>query len=356
MHWNDYPRISTDYAYKDLRATFLENEFLRVLVLQEKGGDILEFRDKRADIDVMYHADHNWQAPADRPVPTIDPTAWHDAYPGGWQVNLPVAGFASDFGGTPYGLHGETALIEWEPEVVRDDEEAVALRLSTELVRYPFSIERILRLPADSPVLEIEEEVTNEGDMELEYIWQQHIALGQPLIAPGARIDMPGRRGVVEPYGSGHANNRLRGGETFEWPDAPGTDGRVDLAEFPPTDSTIHDLAFATDLEEGWYSVTNPGIDLGFGFTFPVDPFECVWYWQAFGGFAASPYFNRNYNVGLEPTTAYPATGIPDAQRENGTMKTLGAGETITASYTAVTYRDETAVSRIDPDGTVHGN
>ena len=117
----------------------------------------------------------------------------------------------------------------------------------------------------------------------------------------------------------------------------------------------IHDQAYATDLSEGWYALTNPDLDLGFALQFPTDPFECVWYWQALGGFHESPYFNRNYNVGLEPTTAYPSASIPEAQRANGTMKTLAPGESVEAEFTAVTYGGLESVSSVSPDGTVTG-
>ena len=353
----DLPRISTEYAYRGIETAFLENESLRIMVLPGKGGDIIEFRDKRADVDVLFHTDHNWLPPTERVVPTVDPTGWHDSYPGGWQVNLPVAGYTDGFAGTPYGLHGESALLPWNADVVRDDAEAVALGLSVELVRYPFSIERTLTLPAGESALRVEERVTNDGGVELEYVWQQHLALGRPLVGPAARLDVPAATGVSEPYDQDHENNRLLGDATFEWPNAPALDGdgTVDLGEFPPTDATIHDVAYATDLDAGWYAVTNPELDLGFGFTFPTDPFECLWYWQAFGGDADSPYFNRNYTAGLEPTTAYPSAGLPDAQRENGTMKTIEPGETLEATFTAVTYRGHDAVSSITPDGTVTG-
>lgn len=48
-----------DFAYRGIGTVFLENEHLRIMVLPGKGGDILEFRDKRADVDVLWHADHN---------------------------------------------------------------------------------------------------------------------------------------------------------------------------------------------------------------------------------------------------------------------------------------------------------
>ena len=35
--WNKRPRISTAYAYRGVDASILENEHLRVMVLQGKG-------------------------------------------------------------------------------------------------------------------------------------------------------------------------------------------------------------------------------------------------------------------------------------------------------------------------------
>jgi len=355
--WSPGPSVSTEFAYRGIDAAFLENEFLRIMVLPGKGGDVLEFRDKRADVDVLWHANHNWCPPESRYVPSAAPTTWLDHYPGGWQVNLPIAGFGREIEGNAYGLHGESALIPWDARVTRDDDEAVELTLTTELVRYPFELERRLRLSAGRPALHVEETVTNLGGVELEYIWQQHVALGRPLLGPDARLDVPADRGEVHPPGDAVANGRLAGGEAFEWPHAPGRDGTtVDLREVPPPEAEIHDQAYATDLDDGWYALTNPSIDLGFAFRFPTDPFECVWYWQALGGFHESPYFNRNYNVGLEPTTAYPSDDVPDAQRENGTMKTLGPGESCSAEFVAATYRGLQSVDAVETDGSVTGS
>lgn len=332
-----FPRAMDEFTYRGIDTVFLENEQLRVTVLPGKGGDVLEFRDKATDVDMLWHAVHNWQPPTDRAVPSVDPTAWHDTYPGGWQVNLPVAGYTEGFGDAPYGLHGESALLPFDYST-RQEADEVALSLEVDLVRYPFTIERELTLPANEPRLIIEETITNTGGRSVPYIWQHHITLGRPLIGPDARLDVPAETGHVDDYGSDHKNARLRGDETFDWPYAPGVNGEtVDLRRFPPEDARIHDVAYATDLNDGYYEVTNPKEDLKFGFRFPTDPFECVWYWQPFNGYAESPYYNRNYNVGLEPTTAYPSANIPEAQREMGTLKTLDAGESMSATFEAAT-------------------
>lgn len=349
------PRALDDFAFRGIDTVFLENEHLRIMVLPGKGGDILEFRDKRADVDVLWHADHNWQPPGDRTVPSLDATTWHDHYPGGWQVNLPVAGYTEGFGDAPYGLHGESSLVEFDSRIDRGDE-VVALELEADLVRYPFHIERRLSLPSDEPTLRIEESVTNTGGRSVPYIWQHHIALGRPLVGPDARLDIPTETGIVDDYEADRTTNRLQGGSTFEWPEAPGDDGgTVDLSKFPATDSTIHDVTYATELDAGWFAATNSEIDLGFSFSFPTDPFESIWYWQAFGGYRESPYYNRNYTAGLEPTTAYPSGGIPEQQAETGTLKELEAGETKTATFSASTYHGVDRVEGIDDTGAVVG-
>lgn len=350
------PRITTEFAYRGIETAFLENDALRVMVLIGKGGDIVEFRDKRTDVDVLWQTPHNWTPPRERYVPTASPSTWNDHYPGGWQVNLPVAGNGWEIDGNAYGLHGESALLPWNAEVVRDDNEAVTLRLTVELTRYPFRVERELTLPAGASRLRIVESITNCGGVELEYIWQQHVALGEPLLAPAARLDIPAASGEIPSYDGGFSNARLADDSTFEWPYAPGKTGdTVDLRDVPPKDAKIHDQAYAVDLQEGWYALTNPDLDLGFALQFPAELFESVWYWQAFGGFDESPWYNRNYNAGLEPTTGYPGSNLPDSQRENGTMKSLAPGETVTAELVAATYGGVESVTGITPDGTVEG-
>ena len=347
--WNKQPRISTAYTYRDIDASILENSHLRIMVLQGKGGDIVEFRDKRTDVDVLWHADHEWSSPPG-PVPPAE-TTWDEHYPGGWQLNLPVAGGPLEFAGGHYDHHGESALLPWDATVTRDDEEAVTLELSARLRRYPFAVRRELTLPADTARLEIDETITNEGAVELEYAWQHHVALGRPLIGPAADLDVPAERGYVDEYGDDHANNRLRGDHEFAWPEATGVDGDpVDLSQFPPTEQSHNDMVYLHELSDGWYTVTNSDLDLGFALQWPADHFESLWYWQPFGGLDAAPFWGRNYNVGLEPTTAHPGHSYPEAQRENGSIRTLEPGETVSASVVARTFEGDAPVTGSDAD------
>jgi len=66
-------------------------------------------------------------------------------------------------------------------------------------------------------------------------------------------------------------------------------------------------------------------------------------------------FFGQNYNIGLEPTTAHPAGSISEAQKANGTMKTLDPGETVSASIVATTYGGFEAVNNVSETGTRGG-
>ncbi len=75
------PRIDDAYTYHGIDAVLLENSQLRILVVPGKGGDILEFRDKQTDVDVLWHADHEWTPPDAGTIPEPESASWLDHYP-----------------------------------------------------------------------------------------------------------------------------------------------------------------------------------------------------------------------------------------------------------------------------------
>lgn len=333
------PTITDEYERKGIRTVFLENDALRVEVLAGKGGDVTEIRDKRTDVNVLFEAPHEWRPLRDGPVGAPNGEfAYLDHYPGGWQDVLPGAGGPSTgSGGAPLALHGETPVIPWEHKIVEDSAERVAVELSADLTRYPFSVTRELSLAAGESTLRVDETVENRGEVAVDYSWLQHIALGEPLLGPEATLDVPCDRVLVDPEQP--ANSRLPAGEEFAWPTcdlADGT-GETDLRELPPKTDRVHQLVALTDLHEGRYTVTNSDLDLGVTVEFPHDLYEYLWYWQAFGGFEDAPFFGRNYNAGLEPCTSIPNAGLEDAI-ENGTARRLAPGETVEASIAFSTH------------------
>ena len=126
-------RTDASFTYRKIDVVFLENTRVRLLVLSGKGGDVIEFRDKRTDVNMLWQADHDWRVPGNGEIPVLDPNAAHNFYPRGRQLHLLLAGNTDDFDGTPYSLHAESALILWDSTVRRDGGETVTLRLETDL-------------------------------------------------------------------------------------------------------------------------------------------------------------------------------------------------------------------------------
>lgn len=335
------PRVTDEYRYHRTDTVILENRALRVVVLPGKGTDVIELRDKRADVDVLFDAPHHWQLPSDDFVQSKDVgTAWMDHYPGGWQECLPMGGADPAAHGAEYGIHGESSLLAWDYELVEGDHGASA-SFATELVRYPFLVEKTLSLEPDSSTLKVEERLTNDGKVELPYIWLHHLAYGPPILGEEARIDLAGATVTVDETPQGESP--LTWGETFDWPRS--ADG-VDMRQVPAPDAGIHDLSYLHDLAAGWYALTNPEIDLGVAVSFDENLFESVWCWRAAGGFDSSPFFGREYVQGLELCTGWPSSDLPDSQGPEGTrtLKTLEPGETVETAFEVTTYRGQERV------------
>lgn len=343
----DRPSVTDEYRFRGIDTVILENESLRVVVLPGKGGDVLELRDKRTDVNLLFEAPHNWQVPDSGYVQSTDTEtgAWMDHYPGGWQDCLPMGGNDPSSHGAEYGIHGESALLPWEYEITRDDRRRVEVTLACDLVRFPFHVERSLALERGGTALVVEESVTNEGRVELPLVWLQHIAFGEPLLSSDARIDLPGGRVAVESEPLGESP--LTWGDDFEWPT---DDDGTDLRSVPEPRSDLHDLSYLHDLSEGWYAITNPSLDLGVAVSFDETLFESVWCWRGFGGFESSPFFGRETVLGLEPCTGWPSSNIPESQGPDGTdtLKTLAPDETVETAISVSTYGGRERVTAYD--------
>lgn len=329
--------VSDEYHRRGIETVFLENNLLRVEVLAGKGSDITALVDKRTGTNVLFEAPHEWRAPGDGQIGgSDDEFVFLDHYPGGWQTVLPAAGGPTRAAGASLALHGESSLVPWETQILADTADHVAVRFTTTLTRYPFTIVREISLTAGRAALEVTETVTNDGEVPVAYSWLQHIALGEPLVAPEAQLSVPCETILVDPDQTANTA-RLPPGEEFEWPICETDDGPVDLRTFPPKTERVHDLVALTDLAAGRYTVSNPEIDLGVTVRFPESLYEYLWYWQPFGGFESAPFFGRNYNVGLEPCTSIPNAGL-SAAVENDTAETLGPGETRESTVTVETH------------------
>jgi hypothetical protein len=357
MHYqnerNSGCRVSDSWTYRGLKTVILENDSVRVTVLADKGADIYSFVHKPSDVDFMWRTPWGVRDPR-RFLPTSGSATslWLDVYEGGWQTVVPHGGFPSNVAGAELGLHGEVNTMPWDVQVVEDSARRVAARFRVKGVRTPFSVEKTLTVEAGSAALVVEESVTNEGEEPADCVWLEHIAIGTPLLAAGARLDLPACTILNHPTDMGK-DAKLKPGWRGPWPKAASRKGAaIDFSRFPGKDDRSLDMAYFVDMNEGWYAVTNDSLGIGFGVSFPASVFQYLWFWRNLGGGSGYPWYGRCYNVGLEPCTSFPNTGLAPAI-ENKTARRFRAGQRVSATIHAVAYTGRGKVGRVSPSGAV---
>ena len=348
-------RISDAWHLVGMRTIILENELLRVVVLLDKGSDIIEFRYKPLDLDLLYFAPNGLHNPRHF-TPSAPSTApFLDYFSGGWNEILPNGGPHVNYKGAELGQHGEISLIPWEYAILEDHPDRVAVRMWVRPLRTPFFLEKTLSIEPGRAVLVIEERLTNEGGEPLQLMWGQHIAFGRPFLDEGAVIDAPARKFMVHEELPGYEPRRFQPGTTGAWPVVSSPDGTpADASQVPAYGSTpAQEMAYLAELSEGWYAITNPTRQVGFGLHFDPSLFRYIWYWQQLGDIARGyPWWGRTHTAALEPWTSYPTNGLNEAI-DNGTAITLPPGEEIKTRLSAVAYEGYEGVSAITADGEV---
>jgi hypothetical protein len=327
--WNWGCRVHDSTMY-GLRSIVMENELVRIAFLAGKGTDLVEFNYKPADLDFAWLAPGGIRNPLALHSTSPDGLAtFLDSYPGGWQEIFPNAGAPAQWAGATYGQHGEVSALPWDVEILDDTEDTVAVRFTVRGVKTPCVIAKVVRLRAGVAGLEIDESVTNESPVPIRAMWGHHITFGQPFLVPGARITLPpGVTAVPHDEVVGGNGRRVASPQPFAWPVtlAPAGD-EVDFSIVPPR-GTPSELFYLSGFPEdaAWYEIARPESGLGMRVAWDAATLPYLWYWQEFGASRGYPWYGRNYNIGLEPSSSFPTNGLPDAVA-NGSALTIQPGE-----------------------------
>ncbi len=339
-----------------LRTVILENAFLRIVVLADKGSDIVEFRYKPVDMEFLLHLPCGLRSPQ-AGAGGLSDQAFIDTYSGGWNEIFPNGGLPSSYKGAQFGQHGEVSVMPWKYSVIKNSPEQVSLKLWVRPHRTPFFLEKTLTLREGNAVLTIDEQLTNEAGEEMHCMWGQHIAFGNPFLLEGANISVPAKKLIVHEPMENYKPRRFSPGETFPWPSARSPYGGSENASLVPAfdDMKAQEMAYLSELTDGWYAIVNPVHRVGFGLRFDHHLFRYIWYWQQLGNVAQGyPWWGRLHTTALEPWTSYPINGLAEAV-ENGTALVLQPGETIHTTLKAVAFDGLTSVDFITPDGEIRG-
>lgn len=323
-----YQRCRLDLVYRRGHEYLsMENELIRLTFVLTKGVDLVEFRHKPSDVDAMWHSPHRLNPPGTQIDSMASPGgAFLDYYPGGWQEILPAGGGPCTYKGAALGLHGEAALLPWEAEVLEDRPERISVRLSVELRRTPFVVERVITLEEGQLGIQWHGRVTNEGEERLAFMWGQHAAFGEPFIEAGCEIDLPPAivTTLAEPYSRGM---RFAVKQTTPWPNLKTVDCGVARADVVPSkEARTHDT-YTIQPEASWFAIRNPHRDLGFAMRWDHQVYPYLWAWQVYGGMWDAPYYGRIYVLALEPFSS-PAGSLTD-NIERGTCHFLDPGQSM---------------------------
>jgi galactose mutarotase-like enzyme len=344
-------RLNDEMTYRGLRILVLENDLLRVSVLLDKGADIYEFVYKPRDTDFLWRSPLGVRPAANnlnsRPS-AIGP--FLDYYEGGWQECLPNGGRVCTYKGNEQGLHGEAWGIPWHHEVLEDTPEQVSVRLWCRTPRSPYLLARTMTLHRGSPVLHLDEALTNEGYEALDFMWGHHPAFGPPFLDESCVLQCAAGRVCVDL--SVGAESRLPAGAEFAWPVGTTKDGQPwDVSRVTPPDLRVSEMTYLTDLSAGWYALTNQSAQLGFGMAFDTDVFRHLWLWQSLGGDFGYPSWGRNYAMAVEPFSSFPA--ILSETMKAGRQLVIQPGETLRTWLRAVAYEGRDSVAGVDSGGAV---
>jgi len=334
--------ISDDWSLKGMKVVYLENAFLRIGILADRGSDIFEFKYKPLDLDFLLRLDKGIQNPAQVFSQMRDThNQSEDYYYGGWQEILPNSP-SFNYRGASLGLHGEVSLIPWKYAIVKNTAEEVAVKFWTRPLRMPLLIEKTLSLEKNSAQLKITEQLTNESGTQLDIMWGHHIAFGLPFLNEGASIDTNAK--IMEVHDDIVAPRRYKAGKTYNWPQAEDPTGKAfDASVIPDTSAPAYrDLSFLSNFDtttnKAHYTITNAQQKVGFKVNWDASLFKCLWLWQERNASQDFPWWGKCYTVALEPWTSK-YTNEPDKAIQNGEWLSIKAGEVISTSLSAEAFQ-----------------
>tara|TARA_R110002049_G_scaffold233284_1_gene406606 strand:+ start:1729 stop:2733 length:1005 start_codon:yes stop_codon:yes gene_type:complete len=292
--------INDKWTYNGMKVVYLENEFLKIGILVDRGSDIFQFTYKPTATDLLLKLDKDILNPNDITTQMRDTNnQFEDYYYGGWQEILPNTP-AMHYRNASLGQHGEVSLIPWNYAILHNSEEEVKLKVWTRPLRYPILIEKTLSIKRGDTKLYIEETLSNESDTKLHLMWGHHIAFGIPFLKNGATIETSASKFIAK--GAVSKTSIYTQDIVQDWPIVQATDGKsVDASIIEKLPSkNFADMAFLTNFkEEAFYKIKTD--TMSFSLHWDKNVFKNLWYWQERYAEQNSPWWGKTYAVALEP-------------------------------------------------------
>ena len=295
------------------RAAFIENDNLRVTVLEE-GGHIAEIFDKKTGVNPLWIP----------PWPSIEPSKYdsqkHREYGGGADAKL-LCGIMGHnlcldiFGGpseeefesgiTP---HGEGSVVRYEIIEINGE-----LQLQAHLRLAEIRFQRSIALTTDT--VRINENIESLCAFDRPIGWTQHVTLGPPFLEKGKTQfrSSAGQSKVFEmEFGTA---DYLKTCAEFQWPTAPRSDeGIADLQIFTDAEVSSGYTAHLMDpsREDAFFVAFSPTLQLAFGYTWKRSDFPWMGIWEENYSRTNTPWNARTLARGME----FGVSPMPESRRE----------------------------------------
>ena len=344
-------------TYRGRRAAVLENEAVRLTVLEE-GGHIAEIFDKRAGVNPLWTP----------PWPSIEPSTYNfDTHPDygnapdahllagimGHNVCLDTFGAPSpqEFAaGVP--VHGEGAVV---PYAIHSSSNALVMGARLPLAELLF--ER--RIELRGRAVAIKESLDNLTASDRPIGWTQHVTLGPPFLACGStQFRASATRSKVFETQFGIADYLVQAAE-FQWPRGPRPEGG--FADLQVLSQPAPSGAFTTHLmdparEFAFFVAFSPAFRLAFGYVWKQQDFPWMGIWEENHSRVHAPWNGQCLARGME----FGVSAFPESRRattERGRLfglpayRWLPARSRVEVEYWAVLQEAETIPASLEPPG-----
>lgn len=303
----------TGIIFKGRQAARLENDFLRVTVLQA-GGHIAEVFDKRAKVSPLWIP--HWTS--------LEPSKFDRGRPGpfgtGPDAKL-LAGIMGhnlclDLFGVPseeealagLTVHGEASVDRYD---ITESPGELILQLTLPLAQLKFV--RSVQLHKEH--IRIHETVENLTGIDRPIAWTQHVTLSPPFLdPPTTQFRASLTRSIVSDTDPG-SDAYLSPGTEFLWPLAPRLEGgQADLRQMNGTAPASGYTAHLADpqREHAYFIAFAPHFRLAFGYIWRRSDFPWLGIWEENCSRQGSPWDGRTVTRGME----FGVSPFPETRRE----------------------------------------
>lgn len=312
----------------DGRAGFqLQSSWGHVSVL-ESGGHICDLMlNAVGSINPMWKP--HWK--------TVDPRAYSPQKH--WKLYGPppegrlLAGIAGhsisfDFFGPPsveeiaagHSTHGEAPVVKWRRQSPSGSP-ASTLTYYADLPKALMSLQRVITLDRNSPVVYCEETASNLSTFDRPISWNHHVTFGPPFLeADVTTFDMPATQSKVCPA-TFSKEMRLQPDSIFQWPEAPTRQGGTLNLRTSAKGQYGHYTAHLLNprIEHAFIAVSNPRLKLLVLYVFNRKDYPWVGNWEESYSRVHRPWKGHEFCRGFEfSTTPFP---IPRRETiENGKL------------------------------------